>query len=376
MDEHETPRVMMTRREFVRRLAEAGFGLVALAQVGGMTLGLARRAGAAGRERLTLFVWSGLNLPVVAKEVAQSYMRTHPGIEIEVMEGQNFEVYPKMVSARKLTPTQPLVHFGYSNTQFTYQGDADDMWEAIDPNNVPNMKNVAEPYLRPGNRGVGFSIAPVGLMYNTRLVTQPPTSWTDMWNPRFKGKVTSIKYAWYTNGLVVAARLNGGSERNIDPGYRLWAQNADQFVAFANSNVEVRDLVVRGDAHIAAMFGGNALTWKNEGAPIEFVIPREGMISFPLFLVVVRGVTPAQKRLAEEVINLILSERWLARWAVLTLFVPTTKKQIAPPSLRSLAMYNPAEISRAIQFDWATIAANETVWRERWDKEVVARMRR
>ena len=31
---------------------------------------------------------------------------------------------------------------------------------------------------------------------------------------------------------------------------------------------------------------------------------------------------------------------------------------------------------RAIQFDWLTIAQNERVWRERWDKEVVARMGR
>jgi putative spermidine/putrescine transport system substrate-binding protein len=324
---------------------------------------------------MTLFVWSGLNLPVVAHEVATSYTKAHPDVRIDVLEGQNFEVYPKMVSARKLTPNEPLVHFGYSNTQFTYQGDADDMWETIDPANVPNMKNLSDAYLRPGNRGVGFSIAPVGLMYNTQLVKEPPTSWTDMWHPRFKGKLTSLKYAWYINGLVIAAKLNGGSERNIDPGFKLWAEHATQYVAFANSNVEVRDLVVKGDAHLAAMFGGNALEWKNGGAPVEFVIPKEGLISFPLYLVIVKGVTPAQKRVAEGVIDLMLSDRWLARWATLTLYVPTTKKQIAPPSLSRLPMYDPKEIARAIQFDWVTIAANEAAWRERWDKEVVTRIR-
>jgi putative spermidine/putrescine transport system substrate-binding protein len=174
----------------------------------------------------------------------------------------------------------------------------------------------------------------------------------------------------------MAARLNGGSEKNIDPGFRLWSERANQFVAFANSNVELRDLVVRGDAWITAMFGGNALTWKQQGAPVEFVIPREGTIAFPLFLVVARGVTPQQKRVAEGVINLILSDRWMARWSALTFFVPTSKKVVVPPSLRDLPMYSPKEIERAVQFDWATIAQNETVWRERWDKEVVARMGR
>jgi ABC-type thiamine transport system substrate-binding protein len=79
---------------------------------------------------------------------------------------------------------------------------------------------------------------------------------------------------------------------------------------------------------------------------------------------------------AEEMINLILSERWLARWAALTFFVPTSKKVVVPPSLRNLPMYSPQETARAIQFDWATIAQNEAAWRERWDKEVVARMGR
>jgi putative spermidine/putrescine transport system substrate-binding protein len=127
---------------------------------------------------------------------------------------------------------------------------------------------------------------------------------------------------------------------------------------------------------MAAMFGGNAMAWKRDGAPLEFVIPREGAIAFPLYLVVVKGVTPQQKRIAEEVLNLILSDRWLARWAALTFYVPTTKKSVAPPSLRSLPMYSPAETARAIQFDWLTMAQNEVAWRERWDKEVVARMGR
>ncbi len=366
----------MKRREFLAESAKAGLGLFALAQVGGTTLGLAQQASAGGTERLTLFVWSGLNLPAVAHEVARFYMQSHRGTTIEVLEGQNFEVYPKMVSARKLSPDRPLVHLGYSNAQFTYQGDVDDMWESLDLKNIPNAANIADAYKRPGNKGIGFSIAPVGLMYNPNFVKDPPTSWTDMWSPRFRGKVTAIKYAWYANGLVIAAKLNGGTEKNIDPGFKLWSERASQFVAFSNSNVDTRDLVVRGDAWLAAMFGGNVMAWKQEGAPLEFAIPREGAIAFPLYLVVIKGVTPQQKRIAEDVINLILSDRWLARWATLTFYVPTTKKSVAPPSLRNLPMYSPAETGRAIQFDWLTIAQNETVWRERWDKEVVARIGR
>lgn len=361
----------LTRRDLLTKSAK-GMGLLALAQIGGLHIGIGQAEAA---EKLTMFVFSGLNLPVTAKEVTKAYTDANPGVTIEILEGQNFEVYPKMASTRKLTPNAPLVHFGYSNTQFAHQGDIDDMWETIDLANIPNIKNIVPSYHRPGNRGVGFSIAPVGLMYNTKLVNPAPTSWADMWSPRFKGKLTTLRYAWYMNGLVIAARMNGGSEKNIDPGFKLWGEHADQFVAFANSNVDCRDLVVRGDAWMVPMFGGNVEQWRREGAPVDFVIPKEGLIAFPLFLVVAKGVTPAQKKIAESVINMMLADKWLARWAETTFYVPTTTSTVVSPALRSLKMYDNAEVVRAIQFDWATITANEKGWRERWDKDVVARMK-
>lgn len=363
------------RRRTVLRQAARALGVFAAARIGGLTVGLMQNADAASPVKLTMFANPGLNLAAVAHEIAKFYMAGHPGVTIEVLEGTTFEVYPKMLSAHRLTPDQPLVHFGYMNPLFLAQGDVDGMWDALEPAAVPNMATILDAYLRPGNRGVGFSSAPVGLVYSTKFVKDPPTSWTDLWNPRFKGKVTAVgKYNWYINGLIVAARLNGGSEKNIDPGFRLWAQHADQYVAFANGNDQQLDMMIHGDAYLGAQFGGNVLTWKSQGAPVEFVIPKEGLIAFPQYFVVLNGCTPAQKRIAEDVINLLLSERWLARYATLTYFVPLTKRNIMPPSLRNLPIYNPAETARALQLDWPTIVANDSAWRQRWDKEVVAKI--
>lgn len=367
----------LTRRDLLKQAAGIGLGVLAAGHAGALTSALTARVAAAEQVKLTMFSFPGLNLATVAREVAKAYVKGHPGVTIDVLEGTAFEVYPKMLSAHRLTPNQPFVHFGYMNPQFLAQGDADGLWDTLDSANIPNLKTVVDAYLRPGNRGVGFSSSPVGLVYNPRFVKEPPTSWTDMWHPRFKGKLTSIgKYNWYLNGLVMAARLNGGSEKNPDPGFRLWAQHADQYVAFANGNQEQLDMMIRGDAYLGGQFGGNVLNWKKDGAPLEFVIPREGMIAFPNYFVIAKGCTPLQKKIAEEVINLMLSERWMARYATLTYFVPLTKKNIMPPSLKSQPMYNPAETARAIQMDWPTIIQNDAAWRERWDKEVVAKIPR
>src|SRR5260370_7286454 len=59
------------------------------------------------------------------------------------------------------------------------------------------------------------------ITYNTNLVKTPPTSWADLWKPSFKGKL-AIPDISGTSGqqfLMAAARLNGGSVENIDPGF-------------------------------------------------------------------------------------------------------------------------------------------------------------
>src|SRR6516164_3087775 len=119
------------RRRTVLRQAARALGVFAAARIGGLTVGLMQNADAASPVKLTMFANPGLNLAAVAHEIAKFYMAGHPGV--------TFEVYPKMLSAHRLTPDQPLVHFGYMNPLFLAQGDVDGMWDALEPAAVPNM---------------------------------------------------------------------------------------------------------------------------------------------------------------------------------------------------------------------------------------------
>src|SRR6185437_6017897 len=141
-------------------------------------------------------------------------------------------------------------------------------------------------YARPDNRGVAYQMSAIGLLYNKNLVHTPPDSWTALWSPEYKGKVVMFDYD--TRALVIAARLNGGSEKDIDPGFRIWAQHADNFRALVDSNDGVKNALASGDAAIAPWFNSISRIWINEGAPFGFVIPKEGAIGFPLYLTIVK----------------------------------------------------------------------------------------
>ena len=74
-----------------------------------------------------------------------------------------------------------------------------------------------------GGTGVGFGITTNGLLYNRKLVTEPPTGWNDIFEPRFKGKVMLFDYSWILNGFIAVAMANrpaGQSAPAIDLGIR------------------------------------------------------------------------------------------------------------------------------------------------------------
>jgi putative spermidine/putrescine transport system substrate-binding protein len=343
---------------------------LALAALVAVSLAGSPPARAAAKVKLTMFIWAGANQGVVPREVVANYLKTHPDVEIEFWESTNAATYPKMLAAKQANPNAPLVNFGYFNVDLSNRGDTDDMWVPMDPARIPALAKLPAGLRRPGNRGLGFSVSHVGLMYNKNLVKDPPTSWTALWDPKWQGKVTFFDNNFMP--LVLAARFNGGNEQSIDPGFRLWAEHARNIRALPTTNDALKNILVTGEAQIAVWFAGIWKFWADEGAPLAFVNPKEGAIAFPLYLQIVKGSTPEQIKVAEEIISELMSAENNSRDAQLTNKIPA----FATPTLAQQMdpAFNPKVIESAIWLDWAVMGQKASEWRSRWEKEVKSRM--
>jgi putative spermidine/putrescine transport system substrate-binding protein len=358
---------MRLARVLLRPWTVLALGLVALLAVPGAGH---RPARAAARVKLTMFIWAGANQGVVPREVVARYLKAHPDVEIEFWESTNAATYPKMLAAKQANPNAPLVNFGYFNVDLSNRGDTDDMWVPLDPARVPALGKLPAGLRRPGNRGLGFAISTVGLMYNKNLVKEPPATWTALWDPKWRGKVTFFDNNFVP--LVLAARLNGGSETNIEPGFRVWAEHARNLRALPTTNDALKNIVVTGEAQIAPWFSGIWKFWADEGAPLGLVNPKEGAIAFPLYLQVVKGSTPEQIRVAEEIINELMTPEANSRDAQLTNKIPA----LATPEFARQAnpAFDPKVVETAIWLDWGLMGQKASEWRQRWEKEVKSRM--
>ena len=88
-----------------------------------------------------------------------------------------------------------------------------------DASKSPNFSKLLPPFQ--DKWGPAVTMQCIGIAYNRERIETPPTSWEDLWDPKYEGRVgiTSLASTLGTAFLLDIARLNGGSEANIEPAF-------------------------------------------------------------------------------------------------------------------------------------------------------------
>src|SRR3954466_2769566 len=137
-----------------------------------------------------------------------------------------------------------------------------------------------------GDKAVAVGQTGTGFMINTKLFKErgwaTPTSWNDLKDPKFKKQLVippiNNTYGLYT--LMMFARLNGGGEKNIDPGFKVMKEQVNPNVlAYEPSPGKMTELFQSGQAQIAVGGSGRVHSFAITGFPVDFVYPKEGAVT-------------------------------------------------------------------------------------------------
>ncbi len=88
----------------------------------------------------------------------------------------------------------------------------------------------------------------------------------------------------------------------------------------------------------------------------------------------VRGSTPAQQDVAQDMINRMLDRETLRRYCNLTATIPAGKDLELDPPYDTDPAYQPAAVEGAMQLDWTKIAEHNDEWTDIWNRDVVANL--
>jgi putative spermidine/putrescine transport system substrate-binding protein len=217
--------------------------------------------------------------------------------------------------------------------------------------------------------GYGVAFNPVTIVYDKRKASKPVTSWKDIWNPEWKGRIAWPVYpgAQGTAGLVMAAKAFGGSEQNIDIGFNK-VRELKPFAAIQSSQDQVFQMFDQGVADLSVEFGSFTRKYAETRNPnIEIANPVEGQAIAMNFACITVGTK--NQKLAEEWINLHLAAPCMMAYADEIYYSPTVKNLTIPDGLKSKLVLG-EDAAKLVDFDWDQVIRNQPAWSSRFNREI------
>lgn len=212
----------------------------------------------------------------------------------------------------------------------------------------------------------------VGLTYNPDKVKKPPTSWEDLWKPEFKGKVgiTNLNSTLGTGFLVEIARMHGGSEANVDPGFKAIEALKPSISAVAANPGQLATLFQQGQIDISPGNFNAIQIMKARGVAVEFVAPKEKAIAFKTTFHIVKNT--GAKDLAFALIEAALSPEVQGKLMESPyLIVPTNTKVKMGGEIAKVLAKDHADMKNKFVFqDWKKINEQRSAWIERFNREI------
>lgn len=228
---------------------------------------------------------------------------------------------------------------------------------------VPGLDDV------PGNLKspywAAFALVAEGLIYRTDKITTPPHSYKDLLRPEYAGHVA---YPELTNGygadtLVMLARTYGGTERNIDPGFRALAEFAKTATFFKVAS-ELPPLFAQEDIWIAPYDIATAIRCQQAGLPVAYAAPEEGIAGITIVVCMPKDGPDAD--LARDAVARFLSADTQRQLAEQLHWVPTIDNPgLSEPLQRELP--RPRDF---VPIDQRYVTAQLPTWIDRWNRDI------
>ena len=210
---------------------------------------------------------------------------------------------------------------------------------------------------------VPYTFSEMGLIYDRRQVSTPPSSLQDLWDPRWKGKV--LAYAGGTHNFSLAA-LALGQTQPFQLEAARWPAAVDKLVAlrrnvlgFYSLPEESVQLFLRH--RVALMYANYGMQQvhllKAAGADVGYVIPREGALAW-LDCWAISAATQ-QPELAHAWINFMLEEPASSLLVTRQGLANTVSESVSSPPQVPLRWLEPVEDESRREQLWARIQSGD-----------------
>jgi spermidine/putrescine transport system substrate-binding protein len=238
--------------------------------------------------------------------------------------------------------------------------------EPIDKDNVPNMSNLVE-NLKSANHDpertytLPYQSGAIGIGYNRKLAGREIKSIDDLFDPKFKGRVSFLSEPYDSAGLVSLSQGVDAKNATVDE-----MLAAIEKIKEANDSGQIRRFtgndyttdLTKGNTWLAVAYSGDLVQLAADNPDLEFVYPEEGAMLFTDEMMMPAEV--AHPYAAETMMNYLYEPEVAAKVAEWVNYISPVAgiKELAPDIADNPLIFPPDDVSARLH-PYPVFDANE-----------------
>jgi putative spermidine/putrescine transport system substrate-binding protein len=317
-----------------------------------------------------------INLMAYASEFRDNYTRAvvepcadELGITVNYIDGSSSA---EMLAQLRSQKDDPQVDAVVMDVSIAAIGNAEQLFQPLDPAVVTNLADLYEEAKTADNYGPSVTFDNLVLIYNTELVPSAPTSWSALWDEQYAGKVVLTAPPDIQGlGLTIITNQMEGADytQTIDPAIARLAELAPRVLTF-DPQPEQYTIVTNGDGALAVGWNARAQLYADQSdGRLGVVLPEEGSIFQKNTINLVNGAANAPA--AQAFINCALGADAQRAFSEAMFYAPVNSTVELSEEVLARTASSPELVEKMIPVDWAFIGEVRDDWLDRWRREVI-----
>ncbi|MGW9127112.1 ABC transporter substrate-binding protein [Paenibacillus chitinolyticus] len=299
-------------------------------------------------------------------EIFKRFKAKYPDIKLTYVSGVSTEIVAKAKAVKNDPQTDVAIIEGGEQEIGRKEG----LFEPLKEADIPNMKNVIADLKVAEDSGVAVNFTPMGISYNEAIVKEKnlpiPESWNDLARPEMKGNLTltEISSNFGRSALIMLAYANGGSEKNMDPGFKKLKTIAGYMPTFAKSAAQLQQNLQNKSAAYTSWTMARSIVQKDQGIELKFVVPKEGANLVPNVATMTKNAK--HPNAAKLFIDFLLTDEVQTLYASKLYYNPATSVKLPEDISKKIEF----DRSKIVKFDYETVGGSTAGWIDRFNKEI------
>ncbi|MHC5307436.1 ABC transporter substrate-binding protein [Bartonella sp. LJL80] len=326
----------------------------------------------AAAQQKTLYVgMNGGNFERAFSEYVFPPFEKENNVRIVVVPGTSADIMAKAVAAKD----NPQMHLIFLDDGVMNRAISAGLCQPID--DAPVLKQLAPAAIMKDRMAIGIDMGMTGLGYNKKMFAEQhwpaPTSWIDLADPKFKGKVVFQSASVSSFGLhafLMFNRIEGGDENNVEPGFKAFPEKiAPNVIEYIPNSAKISEMVQTNEAAIFPLTPTGAANFQEKGIDVGYAQPKEGSVLLMVAeCAIARNSEPElTQKLAHYILSPEAQSLALAHGNVLpsNQTVHATTAQ-AEDHLQKFNDY----LKNTVILNWDAINAKRPEWNNRWNRRI------